>query len=437
VAELLSIGLDVGTTSTQMILSRLTVENRAPSFAVPRMEIVQKEILYESAIYFTPLTQGQQIDGNALKDILDKEYTLAGIRPEQVDTGAVIVTGETSRRENARSVLQILAEQAGKFVVTTAGPDLESELAAKGAGALAFSKKQSGPVLHMDIGGGTSNFALIQDGQIQKTGCMNVGGRLIKLDQEGMLTYVSPVLEGLFPLKAGDRPGTAALETLAQMLTRALEMAAGMREEEASLQSLYTLEATEWCVPKEPVIISFSGGVADCIREDFPALAFGDLGPLLGKAIRGSRLCAGKYRIGSQTIRATVIGAGCHSTQLSGSTVFFQNVHLPLKDLPVIPEGQHREGPFVLCLPPLLTPGYRQIRALADKLSAAPRNPMYLLLQQDIAKALGQALAARLPEGASILCLDGIRAGPDSFLDVGLPVGPAIPVAVKTLVFER
>lgn len=437
VAELLSVGLDVGTTSTQLILSRLSVENKASGFAVPEMVISNREIIYESPIHFTPLQSGQRIDGEALKKLLIEEYRSAGISPDMIDTGAVIVTGETSRKENARTVLEALAELAGKFVVTTAGPDLESVLAAKGAGAPALSEKLSKAVLHIDIGGGTSNFALIKDGRIVQTGCMNVGGRLVKLDPGGRLTYVSPVLKGLFSYKVGDAPGMEALKALAKTLAEALEAAASRREASLPLQSLYTGEASPWLPPQEDVHLSFSGGVADCIGKDYPPFAFGDLGPLLGKAVRESRLCQGPYSLGSQTIRATVIGAGCHSTQLSGSTVYFQNVALPLKDLPVVSGGNGQDGPYILSLPGLPAPSFRQIQTLAAEIAENAKGPVYILLEQDMAKALGQALAARLPKGTPILCLDGLRVAQDSFLDVGLPVGPAIPVVIKTLVFER
>ena len=215
-AELLSVGLDVGTTSTQLVVSRLTAENRASSFAVPEMVISGRQVLYESPVHFTPLKEDRLIDGEKLKALLAEEYRRARIRPEQVDTGAVIVTGETSRKENARAVLDALAEQAGRFVVTTAGPDLESILAAKGAGATGLSEKLGKPVLHMDIGGGTSNLALIREGCVIRTGCMDVGGRLVKLDEQGRLTYVSPVLKGLFPFAPGDSPGTEALRALAE-----------------------------------------------------------------------------------------------------------------------------------------------------------------------------------------------------------------------------
>ena len=133
--KLVSVGLDVGTTSTQMVVSHLTVENRASSFAVPQMEIANREILYQSPVHFTPLVGENLVDGQKIRQLVEEEYRLAGITPTQVDTGAVIITGETSRKENARTVLESLSDFAGDFVVTTAGPHLESVLAAKGAGA--------------------------------------------------------------------------------------------------------------------------------------------------------------------------------------------------------------------------------------------------------------------------------------------------------------
>ena len=203
---LLSVGIDVGTTTTQLIVSRLTVENKASAFSVPEMEISDRQVVYQSPIHFTPLLGENLVDGEKIRDLIAREYEKAGIRPAHVDTGAVIITGETSRKENARAVTDALSEYAGDFVVATAGPDLESVLAAKGAGADGYSGETGAKVLHMDIGGGTANLAWIEDGQIVKTGCMNVGGRLVKLDENGVLTYVSTVLNGIFNRKAEESP---------------------------------------------------------------------------------------------------------------------------------------------------------------------------------------------------------------------------------------
>ena len=443
---LLSVGLDVGTTSTQMVFSRLRIENKAGSFAVPEMEIDSREIIYKSPVYFTPLLRDELVDADELRKIVDREYAAAGIEKKDVDTGAIIITGETSRKENARAVLESLAGYAGDFVVATAGPDLESVLAAKGAGAVEYSAKTGKRVLHMDIGGGTSNLALIEDGKIVATSCMNVGGRLLKIEAQGRLSYVSPVLEGIFQKKAGEVVRREEVLELCEKLVHGLEAAAGLREEGALTNALLTKGiATPVCAlvrnDRNTPVISFSGGVADCIETDHPWLAFGDMGPELGQAIRNSRLCSGEYVLGKETIRATVIGAGSHSAQLSGSTVFYQNVEFPLKNLPVVrsvSDLRLLDGTGVVALQGMDAPDYGKLTALAEQILQAFDGGMLILaLEQDMAKALGQILALRLGQNAKILCIDRVRLPQESYLDVGAPVGPALPVVIKTLILNR
>ena len=439
--KLLSVGLDVGTTSTQMVVSRLTVENQASAFSVPDMEIRQRELLYQSPVYFTPLLEGNRMDAAALRHLVEQEYEKAGITRQMVDTGAVIVTGESSRMENAAAVMEALSDLAGHFVVAAAGPDLESVLAAKGAGAADYSGRTGETVLHMDIGGGTSNLALIQKGEITATGCMNVGGRLVKLER-GIITYVSPVLQGIFHKQVGEVLSREEARRLTVRLAEALEMAAGLRPSDGLLEQLTTREAAGTLplnAPGEKLTLSFSGGVADCIEREIPWQEFGDIGPLLGQAIGTSRLCSGKYVLGTNTIRATVIGAGCHSTQLSGSTVYSQNVQFPLKNIPVITQKAQRtqqEGNVFFALPGVRSPTYAQVQQMAAEISRLPQ-PIYLCLEQDMAKALGQAMALRLGRDAEILCIDRIRVHPGDYLDVAAPVGPAFPVVVKTLVLQK
>ena len=194
------------------------------------------------------------------------------------------------------------------------------------------------------------------------------------------------------------------------------------------------------------MIISFSGGVADCIETDIFWQEFGDMGPVLGRAIRGSMLCKGAFHVGKEAIRATVIGAGCHSAQLSGSTVFHQNIPFPLKNLPVVRVSDIDELPRlltsqeatpVIAMAGIPSPSYAQVAQLAEALISHAKPPLLICLEQDMAKALGQALAVRLPEDRSILCIDRVKLTGESYLDVGAPVGPALPVVVKTLVLSQ
>ena len=450
-----SVGIDVGTSTTQLILSRLTVENRANAYAVPDFTIGDREILYRSPIHFTPLRSATELDAAGIRQIVAEEYRLAGIQPQRVSTGAIIITGETARKENARAVLDSLKEFAGEFVVATAGPDLESVLAAKGAGAERFSAQTGKTVLHMDIGGGTSNLALVESGHVTQTGCLNVGGRLIKI-AGGVVQYVSPVLKSLCSLTPGQRATEADLAPVVERLVQTLEIAAGLRQGEISPDLL-----TNRSIPLPPgqITLSFSGGVADLIREnDQEAFAYGDIGVLLGRAIRRSALCQGDYVLGEETIRATVIGAGCHSTQLSGSTVFARDVAFPLQNLPVLALTDQEQAlparplaerirqlrarweedtPAALFLPGLQNPGYDDLWDLSGRLAEVlPQlgSPGVVVTGTDMAKALGQALATRLP--GPLLCLDGLDLSEGSFLDVAAPVaaGSVYPVVKKTLV---
>lgn len=465
--RLLSVGIDIGTSTTQVILSRLTVEDQAAPFSVPRIAITDREILYRSPIHLTPLLDERTIDAGAVRDIVTAEYQAAGIRREETKTGAVIITGETARKENASQVLSALSDLAGDFVVATAGPDLESVLAARGAGADALSREKHASVLHFDIGGGTSNLAFLKDGELTATGCYDVGGRLVRCS--GHIDYVAPVLTGRFPaLAVGQPTDRTVLEAAVRDMAEALAQAAGLLPADHRL----THYATSGAAPPQvfhPDYVTLSGGVADCLWDPPQNWrAYGDIGPLLGPAVREVlEVHGGRLLKARETIRATVVGAGSWSTELSGSTVFHRSVHFPLKNLPVLCLSAEEEALPPDQLSPLLarrlarstgqngltqpalalrgsrTPDYSRVNALADGLAGGLKDwceqgffPV-LLLEQDMAKALGQALALRL--SGPLLCLDGIHARPGDYLDVGSPIanGTAFPVVIKTLAFEN
>ena len=233
-----------------------------------------------------------------------------------------------------------------------------------------------------------------------------------------------------------------------------LEMAAGLRKKTELLDRL-TTEGSAMAVPKERLVVSFSGGVADCIETEKAWLSFGDMGPVLGQRIKRSRLCAGEYRLGEETIRATVIGAGCHSAQLSGSTVFYRNVQFPLKNVPVMClsaealqmsrvdlvesirfKRRQQDALGILFLPGKQDLSYSRIKELAGGIAEGLEGqPIWVVTEQDMAKALGQALTLQSPGGIQCLCIDGLKLTEGDYLDVGAPVGPAIPVVIKTLIF--
>ena len=497
--ELLSVGIDLGTSTTQLVFSRLFIENMVGSYSVPRMEITGKEIQYKSHIYFTPLMDQNTIDFSKIRQIVEREYERAGVRKEEIDTGAVIITGETARKENAREVVNALSGFAGDFVVATAGPDLESVIAGKGAGTDVYSRENRRMAVNIDIGGGTSNLAAFWQGDTVDTGCLDVGGRLIRVDRDtGKVTYIAPkllrIIEGEgFSIRLGGPFSVEGVRPLLRILVEALEQSVGLRQDCKYYELLITNHGLSPQVlgsradrpaPScttgagggeerwEPVsCVSFSGGVAAVLYhpEDYPdPLQFGDMGILLAREIRSSRLFSGLCVIESaETIRATVVGAGSHTTEISGSTITYANAEFPLKNLPVLKLAREEEQPgrlagalerklrwfwtegqpvrLAVALEGEANPTFVRVQEYAKELltGLAPNLraglPTLVVVAQDMAKALGQTLLSMAGSGGALVCLDGIRLSEGDYIDIGRPAagGSVLPVVVKTLVFQK
>jgi Ethanolamine utilization protein, possible chaperonin protecting lyase from inhibition len=454
----LSAGIDIGTTTTEVVFSRLAVENTGG--AAPKIEIVKKEIIYKSPIFFTPLLSQDEIDGKAVFEIIRKEYAAAGLKPEDVSTGALIVTGETALKKNAREISALAASLAGDFVVAAAGADFEAALAGKGSGAAALSFESGKKVLNMDVGGGTTNMALFEDGALADTGNYYIGGRHIKVSG-GKVYYISDKMQALLArsgidLKIGDELKSETAGRIAALLCWALEEAAGL----TPASELSDMLVVDHGLAKrlEPDIFTFSGGVAECVNNAYPDFAFGDLGVFLGRAIAKTRFFwRGKtVKRTAETIRATVIGAGNFSTVLSGSTVEYRGVTFPVKDVPSARlnfycgtdglEEKAREAAArfeslpAICFRGPENPSFGEIRDAARALSNATKGreglPIFIS-ETDIAKALGQEFG-RIDK-RPFLFVDSVFASDGDFVGFGKPVagGKALPVTVKTLIFDR
>jgi ethanolamine utilization protein EutA len=290
--SIISVGIDIGTTTTQLVISRLTIKNIAPGSAVPRMEITDKEVLHRSTIYFTPLKDHDLIDAVAVAQIVEREYQAAGLTPEGIDTGAVIITGETAKKENAKNILESMAGLAGEFVVATAGVNLESILAGKGSGAAAFSKERHRVTVNVDIGGGTSNIGVFREGHTLDTACLNIGGHLIELEKESdKITYIAEPARAVLrecglPLKVGDRVHLGELKTVAETMAKSVVETITSQTLTDLTRELLMTPPLRLDYPVERVMIS--GGVADFVYSDFNPVSvpqvskYGDIGPLLG-----------------------------------------------------------------------------------------------------------------------------------------------------------
>lgn len=468
-----SVGIDVGTSTTELVFSKLSVENLAGPASVPRIEITDKEIIHRSPIFSTPLLRPDLIDADALRKIVVDEYARAGVRPQDLKTGAAIITGETARAENAEQVLEALSELAGDFVVATAGPELESVLAARGTGIDKYSEHSGTVVANLDIGGGTTNVAVYHHGRLLGTSCLDIGGRLVRV-ADGRISYSYQSVTRLaaanhLQINVGDRADADKLRTLARLMARQLAMAVRLVTRDELHARLYTNDGRPLPDTIVPTEISFSGGVADLVGpETGDPFRYGDIGPLLGAAINeDSAFSLVKRHRGVETIAATVVGAGVHTTEISGSTIEYAAALLPLRNVPIIRIGEAEEAtPELLAAEigsqlELLHPGnqeetvavafsgqfaksFAEVQAYAQAIitGAAPvlagANPLVIVLERDRGKVLGQSLAAQRGRRDDVVCIDGVQTTTGDYIDIGLPVGAgrAVPVVLKTLVFN-
>ncbi|TFG26208.1 hypothetical protein EU528_14795, partial [Candidatus Thorarchaeota archaeon] len=339
--KMLSVGIDVGSSTTHLVFSRLTL-SRERSFTNPtnRFQLVDREIVYESNIIFTPLLDRYTIDIDTIVKFCKEEYQKAGITPKMVETGAVIVTGETAKKANAAEIVHRLSSESGKFVSAAAGPNYESVLGAMGSGIVKTSLETQRTILHVDIGGGTSNLAIVSKGHIHSTGCMNVGGRLLGIDEGFKIWRIDEpsnfVMQELgMSYKIGDIISDEDARTIAREFAKALiEVMQGPAESRIAKELMMT-EDLDFSIPIDD--ISFSGGVAELIFGS--DARFDDIGMYLAKEIIS---LADELRWSivepENKIRATVIGAGAFTLSVSGSTCYFdKTIEFPISNIPIIP----------------------------------------------------------------------------------------------------
>lgn len=468
--EMISAGIDIGTSTTKLILSRFSLMNTAGVSHVPRIEIIDKEIIHKSPIYRTPLVSRTSIDMEEVLYLVKREYSAAGIEPEDIKTGAVIITGETATKHNAEELIHRLSAEAGDFLVATAGPDLEGIIAAKGSGAFQYSKKTGKTIANIDIGGGTANIAIYQSGNLRGTCTLHIGGRLIEFE-DGKIKSISVPIQNLFSyygwsLEEGQ---SIQMDTILDV-TRAMSRTIAhilTREVEAADEILLFGHKPNWDVEIEEIM--FSGGVSECIyRQETEQAVYDDIGTILAKTLRESKeLQAWKWVAPEETVRATVLGAGTQTTEISGATIQVEASRLPIKNLPVFhidwqgdmdngkskiqnailqaieiydPEKEGRN--FSLYLTGLPRLGFQDVQNLAGwllegyRLQPNQQEPIVLVMAHDLAKVIGQTLQMMKPQ-RDIICIDQILVENGDYLDIGHKLhSEVVPVVVKTLAFH-
>jgi ethanolamine utilization protein EutA len=476
---LMTVGIDIGSAGTQVIFSRVHLRRLAEDLT-SRYYVVARETLFQSPVALTPYQSEERIDDQKLGDIIDDAYVAAGLAPDNIDTGVVILTGEALRRDNAQGIAKILSEQGGEFVTATAGHHMEAMLAAYGSGAARVSSDEQKRILNIDIGGGTTKLGLVENGKVIATAAVHIGGRL-QVVEDGKIVRLDPAGKhhakraGFF-WNRGDAVEQADLQKVADGMADALVAAVTARPPPHDIAHLYLTDPIGDLGHIDGVM--FSGGVGEYVYQR-EARDFGDLGAKLGGAIR-ARIDQGALRSAfpwpllpaGECIRATALGASEYSVQLSGNTSYISapGTLLPRRNLQVLlppfvcaetidPQQLAQtirdhmmafdvadtDRDIALALRWTGLPSYQRLAAFAAGIKnglagrIARKLPLYIMLDGDVAQTLGHILREELHVACELLVIDGVVLWDFDYIDLGRIRMPSytVPVTIKSLVFSE
>jgi ethanolamine utilization protein EutA len=464
----LSVGVDIGSSTSHLVFSRIVLERLDSRYVV-----TQRETFYQSDILLTPYSSQDEIDADALGAFFEKQYENAMVDPDEIDAGALILTGVAVRRSNARKIGELFARQAGKLVAVSAGDNLETVMAAYGSGAVARSIRDGAPVMNVDVGGGTSKIAVCVDGQVIAITAVDVGARLVCTDADGRITRLEEAGRRFgedlgLDLEIGAALAPDDAKRLAARMADCLFEAMRGGAPKLGATGLLRLDPLGWRGAVDQV--TFSGGVSEYVYG-WETGSFGDLGNLLAAEIR-QRVAAWGVRLEppAQGIRATVIGASQYTTQVSGSTIFVSpHSALPLRNVPVIAPGLLLEGetvdadaiaasirtvlrhldlgdadtPVAIFVPWQGSATFHRLdafcRGVADGLSEvlARGHPIVLAGDGDVGGLIGIHFREEMKLTNPVVSIDGLELKQFDYIDIGelLESSGAVPVVIKSLIF--
>jgi ethanolamine utilization protein EutA len=466
--RLVSVGVDIGSSTSHLVFSRLVLERLDSRYVVS-----ERVVLFRSEVLLTPYRDDTSIDATALGAFIERQYALAGLTPEAIDTGALILTGVAVRRSNARAIGDLFAAQAGKFVSVSAGDALETTLAAFGSGAAARSIREAARVMNIDIGGGTSKIAVCEDGELVDLTAADIGARIVCFDEAGRVARIEAAAERFaamvgLRLELGAAPDPALLQQMVERMADALLEIARLPALAPELAALLRLEPL--ANARAPDVLTFSGGVSEFLYGRQQG-GFGDLGMALAQAVlRRARDWGVRIEAPEQGIRATVVGASQYTIQVSGGTIYVTPPDiLPLKNIAVIvPELalgheeldpaalagavraalrrfdlHHGEQAVALCYRWQGSATYARLDAFCRGVAAGLEAPLaqgralILVGDGDIGGLVGIHCHQELGLANPVVSIDGISLKAFDFIDIGalLDTAGAVPVVIKSLVF--
>jgi ethanolamine utilization protein EutA len=464
----LSVGVDIGSSTSHLVFSRIVLERLDSRYVV-----TERETFYQSDILLTPYASADEIDADALGAFIGKQYESAMVDPDEIDAGALILTGVAVRRSNARRIGELFAAQAGKLVAVSAGDSLETVMAAYGSGAVARSIRDEATVMNVDVGGGTAKIAVCRNGEVVAITAADVGARLVCIDAERRIVRLEEAGRRFAAdlgvrLQLGDALGDADARALAAAMADRLFEA--MRGGMPKLGDTGLLRLDPLPFRGKVDEVTFSGGVAEYIFG-WEKESFGDLGALLGEEIR-KRVDQWGVRLEKPTegIRATVIGASQYTTQVSGSTIFVSPLGtLPLRNIPVIApqlslddetieasaiseaikavlsrlDLTEPDGPVAIFVPWRGSATFQRLdafcRGIAGGLASrvAKHLPIVLAGDGDVGGLIGIHFREEMKLANPIVSIDGLELKEFDYIDIGemLESSGAVPVVIKSLIF--
>jgi ethanolamine utilization protein EutA len=464
----LSVGVDIGSSTSHLVFSRIVLERLDARYVV-----TERESFYQSDILLTPYADAETIDADALGAFIERQYEDAKLDPDEIDTGALILTGVAVRRRNARAIGELFARQAGKMVAVSAGDNLESVMAAYGAGAVARSIRAGAPVMNVDIGGGTAKIAVCADGKVIDVSALDVGARLMVLDDERRIVRLEEAGRSFgaelgLKLAPGVLLGENDARALAARMADSLFEAMRGGSPRAGGAALLRLDPLSF--RGEVADVSFSGGVSEYIYGG-EAKGFGDIGPQLAAEVRARLKDWGRELARPEArIRATVIGASQYTMQVSGSTIFVAPLEtLPLRNVPVIapvlPLGEEAidaaavaaaikaalqrldlgggERPVAIFVPWQGSATFQRLDDFCKGVAAgletvlAHGHPIVLAGDGDVGGLIGIHYCEELKLANPIVSIDGLELKEFDYIDIGamLDTSGAVPVVIKSLIF--
>ncbi len=466
-----SVGIDIGSTTTQLVFSRLTMGFLEEKH---KYDIVKREVTYLSEISLTPFDDYHEIDDERLYRILSSAYRDAGYTTDDIDTGAIIITGVAARRKNAEKIVNIFADQMGRFVVATAGPNYEAVLAAHGSGAVERSDRYLKTVMNVDIGGGTTKIAVARKGEVVDTAALYVGARHVVLDGAGRLMRIEEPAEVVAEaarvrLAVGEELSEDDQRKLSEALADALFEVLDRKTPSDIAERLMLTPPLSYNGKIDTIV--FSGGVSEYIYG-YETGDYGDLGRVLGSEIRKRmKMLRATVLEPAERIRATVIGESQYTVQVSGSTTLLSSPDLlPLRNLPVVApqfasnllpmgvmeaeirkalemhdlaEGDDLALAFRRSV--INQPSYQQMKALSGAVISAlgeavkEDKTVVLVFEADIGMGMGRVIREEIAPECNLVSIDEIVLHDFNFIDIGEPTGDRgfIPVIIKSLVFPN